>query len=255
MFVKLKDGKQEVLIREAIKKAESYRKLAKITKIPRSSICGYLKGKAITEERFNLLADFLSIPDKGEMIAEKLPDNWKQVKGGIKCVASKKKKGTFEKEMRKWQSFQAKKLKYWHKSMKTNNPEQYYNIQFSRFKKMLGYKSITQRGEKVRNIFEKQIADILFRLGINYDYEPLVHSGKRYFFPDFLIDNKIIVECTMWKGKKNAYKLKYKIGALKNKYKIYVVIPKALYSYYKILNNHLVLGLDEFVPIAQTFRK
>jgi len=140
--------------------------------------------------------------------------------------------------------------------MKKNNPEKYYNIQYSRFKKVgRGYHSTTKRGEKVRNIFEKQTADVLFNLGIDYDYEPLVHSGKRYFFPDFLIGNNIIVECTMWKGENNAYKLKEKIEALKNKYKIYVVIPKALYSYYKILNNHLVLGLDEFVPIAQTFRK
>ena len=59
----------------------------------------------------------------------------------------------------------------------------------------------------------------------------------------------------MWKGEKNAYKLKEKINALGSKYQIYVVIPKALYRYYKILDNHLILGLDEFVPIAQTFRK
>ena len=256
MFVKLKDGKSEEIIRKAIKKAGSYRKLAKITKIPRSTICGYIKGKAITEERFSLLTNFLNIKNKEDMIAERLPDNWKQVRGGICCVASKKKKGTFEKEMKKWQNFQAKKLKDWHRSMKKNNPEKYYNLQYSRFKKVgRGYQFMTNRGEKVRNRFEKQTADILFKLGINYEYEPLVHSGKQYFFQDFLIDNRIIVECTMWKGEKNAYKLKEKINALGSKYQIYVVIPKALYRYYKILDNHLILGLDEFVPIAQTFRK
>ena len=256
MFIKLKEGEQERLVRDSIKKAESYRRLAKITKIPRSTICGYLEGKAITEERFNTLTDFLDIQNKEELISKKLPDNWKQVRGGLCCVESKKKNGTFEKEMKKWQNFQAKKLKDWHRSMKKNNPKKYYNIQYSRFKKVgRGYQFTTKRGEKVRNRFEKQIADILFELGINYDYEPQVHSGNRYFFPDFLISNKIIVEGTMWKGDSNAYKLKEKIEALKNKYKIYVVIPKALYSYYKILDNHLVLGLDEFVPIAQTFRK
>lgn len=32
------------------------------------------------------------------------------------------------------------------------------------------------------------------------------------------------------------------------------IIPKPLYSYYQTLDNkHLILGLDDFVPVAQTF--
>ena len=58
----------------------------------------------------------------------------------------------------------------------------------------------------------------------------------------------------MWKGLEKAYKLKSKIDMLKKKYNVYVLIPKNLYSYYKILNHHLILGLDEFVLVAQTFK-
>ena len=46
---------------------------------------------------------------------------------------------------------------------------------------------------------------------------------------------------------------KDKIEILDKKYKVFVIIPKALYSYYQILKNNLILGLDEFVPVAQTF--
>ena len=126
-------------------------------------------------------------------------------------------------------------------------------VQYSRFKKVGGYKYQTNRGEKVRNLFEKKIADILNMLKLNYEYEPLVNIGNKYFFPDFVIDKKIVIECTAWKGHQKAYKLREKINVLKEKYKVFVVIPKNLYSYYEILNSYLILGLEDFVPVAQTF--
>ena len=93
----------------------------------------------------------------------------------------------------------------------------------------------------------------MFKLKLNYEYEPLVKSEDKYFFPDFLIDDKIIIECTMWRGEVKAYKLKDKIKILEKRYKVFVIIPKDLYSYYRILDNHLILGLDEFASVAQTF--
>ena len=191
--------------------------------------------------------------NKESLILEKLNDVWKQKIGGLKCVQAKIKKGTFERDLKMAQEKGAKKLKDWHKIMKKNKPEEYYQIQYSKFKKIGGYKYITENGEKVRNMLEKQIADILKKLNIEYEYEPLINSGNNYFFPDFLINKKIIIECTAWRGETKAYKLKDKIEHLKKLYKVYVVIPKNLYSYYKILNNHLILGIDEFVPVAQTF--
>ncbi len=250
MYVRLRDQKE--IINQAIQRAGSYRKLSKRLKIPLSSICDYWSGSTIPKSRFDKIINFLGINQKN-LIVEKLPKNWKQVLGGKNCVKKKIKKGTFEKDLKKAQKKGALKLKEWHKTMKEKKPEEYYLIQYSRFKKIGGYKYQTKKGEKVRNSFEKQVADMLENYGIEYEYEPLINIGKKYFFPDFLINKKIIIECTMWKGESKAYKLREKINILKKKYKIFVIIPKGLYSYYKILDKHLIKGLDEFVPVAQTF--
>jgi len=255
MYIKLKEGKLKKLIENAVSKAGSYRELAKLIKIPRSTLAGFCNGNTIYEERLKTILDFLKIKDYENSVSERLPNNWKQIEGGKKCVMSKKKNGTFNKEMKKWQKLQSKKLKKWHKYMKKNNPVEYYNLQYSRFKKIGGYKFETNKGEKVRNLLEKDAADILNKLKIKYQYEPLINVNGRYFFPDFLINNNIIIECTAWKGFEKAYKLKQKVELLSKKYKVYVVIPKNLYSYYGILHNHLILGLDDFVPVAQSFAK
>jgi len=255
MFVQLKKGEQQVLLKNAIIKAGSQRKLAKLVNIPHQSIERYIKGKIMPEIRFYKLAKFIKIKDKENLIEKRLNNNWGQVKGGKLCVISKKKKGTFNRDMKILQDIQSIKLKKWHREMKLNSPESYYQMQYSRFKKIGGYKFLTLKGEKVRNKLEKDIADILFKYKIPYQYEALVHIGDKFFFPDFLIDNRIIVECTMWRGIEKAYKLKEKIEYLENKYKVFVVIPKALNRYYRLLDNNLIQGLDKFAPIAQTFLK
>ena len=137
--------------------------------------------------------------------------------------------------------------------MKKTNPEEYYISQYEKFKKIGEYKYVTNNGEKVRNILEKEVADILKNHKIKYEYEPYINVKNKAFSPDFLINKRVIVECTAWRGYDKAVKLKRKIEYLKGKYKIYVVIPKALNKYYQTINKHLVLGLDEFVPVAQTF--
>ena len=250
MYIKIR-GQKEV-IKNAIEKAGSYRKLSKILEIPFSTICAYENGRVIMEKRFLRIINFLNIK-KEHIVFQKLEDNWKQILGGKNCVISKKEKGTFEIQLKKAQTKGAMEFKRWHKRMKENEPEKYYLSQYNNFKKIAGYKYNTNKGEKVRNIFEKQVADILHKLKINYEYEPLIKANNKYFFPDFLINKNIIIECTSWKGETKAYKLREKIKHLKKKYKVFVVIPKNLYSYYKILDNHLIKGLDEFVPVAQTF--
>ena len=205
------------------------------------------------EERFNLIIKFLNITKPEGLYDEKLPDNFRQKIGEIKCVLSKKKKGTFLRDMKRIHKISSNKLKKWHKNMKQNYPEEYYNIQYSRFKKIGGYKCRTNRGEIVRNILEKQIADILYELRLSYQYEPLVRINNNFFFPDFLINNKIILECTMWKGQDKAHKLKKKLNILKRNYKVFVVIPKSLNKVYSLIQGSLVLGPDEFASVAQTF--
>lgn len=250
MYFKIKNQKE--IIKRAIKKAGSYRKLSKILDIPLSSIWAYENKRVIIEKRFSKIINFLQINRK-EISFEILEQNWKQIIGGKSCVESKKKKGTFKIQLKKAQEKGAIKFKEWHKKMKADKPEEYYLMQYNNFKKIGGYKYKTNKGEKVRNLFEKQVADILSKLNITYEYEPLIRANGKYFFPDFLINKKIIIECTSWKGETKAYKLKDKIKHLEKIYKVFVVIPKNLYSYYKILDDHLIVGLDEFVPVAQTF--
>jgi len=249
MYYRLKN--QNEIISEAIKKAGSIRLLGKKLGIAKTTLFNYSHGTLIPDKFFCRLCDFLKI-NKEKIILESFPDNFRQIIGGKRCIIKKKEKGTFSRDMKLLQDIQSKKLKKWHKEMKLKNPDKYYLLQYSRFKKIGEYKFKTKKGEKVRNILEKEVADILYHLGINYQYEPLVRIKNRAFFPDFLIDDNIIIECTMWRGTSKAYKLKDKINCLKGKYQIYVVIPKNLYRYYETLKYHLVLGLDEFVPVAQT---
>jgi len=255
MFYKLQRGKLRDITSKAMKKAGNIYKLEKITKISSSALSDYHTEKRdINSKNLEILTRYLNISIPKKDIIRTLPNNWKQIKGGKNCVRIKKQKGTFERDLIMARKENSKKLREWHKNMKKNNPEEYYKIQYSRFKKVGEYKLKTKNGEKVRNKLEKETADILNKMGIGYEYEPLVKAGNKYFFPDFLLNNKIIIECTMWRGTDKAIKLKEKIKYLKKKYKVYVIIPKPLNKYYKILNNHLILGLDEFVPVAQTFR-
>jgi len=165
MYIRIKE-KQEAIIKSAIKKAGSYRKLEKLTKIPKASIYRYEKLKAIPENRFKKLINFLQIKIKKNHL-EILEDNWGQKNGGIKSVESKKKKGTFKKDLEKAQKSGIKKIKKWHKEMKLNNPKKYYEMQYEKFKKIGGYKFKTLNNEKVRNKFEKDVADKLKKLKVN----------------------------------------------------------------------------------------
>ena len=86
---------------------------------------------------------------------------------------------------------------------------------------------------------------------IKYIYEPFIKIDKKGFFPDFLIKNKIIIEATEWNGVEKAYKLKEKIDILSKKYKVFVIIPKHLYSKYKILDDNLIIGIENLDLVAQ----
>lgn len=255
MYYKLKKGKLKNLIESAWKKAKTIRNLEKKTGIRKSEIYYYHKEtRPLNLKNLIAIEKYLKIKINENHIKEILPDNWKQIKGGKNCVKIKKKNGTYEKQLAKFLSKTGKGGKNMHRKLKKENPEKYYRMQYEKFKKIGGYKYTTKNGEKVRNELEKDVADILKDCNIRYEYEPYVNIKDKAFFPDFLINNKIIIECTAWKGFDKAIKLKEKIKHLKRKYKVYVVVPKPLNKYYKILNKHLILGLDEFVPVAQTFR-
>lgn len=252
MYIKIKNN-QEKIIKKAIKKAKGYRKLEAITKIPKASLYRYEKLEAIPEKRFQGIIEFLEIK-KSTLNLEILENNWKQKIGGKRCVETKKKKGTFQKDLKLAQEKGKEKIKEWHKKMKEKNPEKYHLMQYEKFKRIYGYKFTTKNKEKVRNKFEKDVADKLKKLNIKYEYEPFVKIDKKGFFPDFLISNKIIIEATEWQGKEKAYQLKEKIKILSKRFKVFVIIPKHLYSKYKILDNNLILGIENLDLVAQLVR-
>lgn len=251
MYIKLVKNQKDI-INSAIKKAGSYRKLSQVLNIPRSSLVGYKKGGAIPKNRFEKLINFLEI-EKSSLETNKLEINWKQKLGGKACVKSKKEKGTFYSQLRDAQKSGVKGIKKWHRKMKKECPEKYYSIQYEKFKKIYGYKHKTIKGESVRNSLERDVANLLTEMGISYNYEPLVKIKNKWFFPDFVVGDKVILECTAWEGVTKAYQLLERIEHLKEKYQVFVVIPKHLYIKYKILDKHLIKGLGELVPVAQTF--
>lgn len=252
MYIKIKKD-QNILINSAIKKAGSYRKLAKNLEIPKSSLVRYKQLGAIPEKRFKKIIFYLKIKEKNLSI-NKLEDNWREKLGGRACVKSKKEKGTFEKQLKEAQKSGIKQIKEWHKKMKKEHPKKYYIMQYEKFKKIYGYKCETNNKEKVRNKFEKDVANKLKKLGIKYEYEPFIKIKEKGFFPDFLINKKIIIEATEWQGKEKAYQLKEKIKYLEKKYVVFVVIPKHLYSKYKILDNNLIIGIHNLDLVAQLVR-
>ena len=252
MYYILKKGRLREIIKTALEKAGSFRKLEAEVQIPKSCLFIYsLEKRAIKNIYLDKLIDYLKISFSKEDIIEELPDNWKQIKGGKNCVERKKENGTFEEQMKKCRNSNPESLRLWHKKMREKNIQEYYLMQYSRFKKIGDYKFLTNNNEKVRNRLEKEVADVLKGLGISYEYEPLVKAGGKHFFPDFLIDNKIIIECTEWRGYDKAVKLKEKIKYLEKKYTVYVVIPKTLKRYYETLNQHLILDADNLSNIFQ----
>jgi len=237
MYVILKD--QKILIEQAIKKAGSERKLARILGVVRSTIYFYkYKKRPINGKVFYKMIKFLDLGKKGikSTILIQLDDHWKQQKGGKNCYLKKVKTGTFEQNLIKMK----KASKEMHKKLKKELGRKYYLEQYRRFKLIGKYKMKTERGELVRNILEKKIADILFQLSINYQYEPYVRANSNHYFPDFKIGN-VILECTMWDDFDKAIKLQKKISDFKKAgYKVFVIVPNKLRKYYQRIESYLI---------------
>lgn len=254
MYILLKQSKLKNYIKQAIEKAGNYKKLSEKLNIPRQKIWSYQKNNpAINKKRLDEILKYLNKNISSEEIEKKLPDNWRQIIGGKNCVKKKIKNGTLKNQLEKSRQCIKKSLANWHKELKEKDPKTYYKIQYEHFKKIGNYKFVTKKGEKVRNILEKEIADILKKLKIPYEYEPLIKAGDNYFFPDFIINKNTIVECTMWRGYDKATKLADKINKLQKKYKIYVVIPEKIKKYYELIKENLILGTKNFENLASTF--
>ena len=132
------------------------------------------------------------------------------------------------------------RLANWHAKMKRESPEEYYKIQYERFKKVGAYKLKTKRGELVRNQLELEVANIIHGLGLDYSYEVFLMANGSPYFPDFKIGNTI-VECTSWRNEEKALKLAGKISDYEaSGFDVVVVIPPALRDFYKPIQNHIL---------------
>ena len=244
-FVEFQNKKeQERFVRKAVEKAGSERKLASEVGIPKSSVFVYLKAEArMPYERLKRILDFLQMEESSIVFKIVSSDEWVS-RGGKKALMKKIKNGSLEQNLERMWEVSSLKLKKWHREMKRKDRETYFRIQYERFKKIGSYKFTTKKGEKVRNSLERDVANILFDLGVDYEYEPFVDLGCKVYFPDFKTGNRII-EATMWRGSEKAVELKKKIADLEGAgFHVSVVVPAALEGYYKIIERNLVRASD-----------
>ena len=193
---------------------------------------------------------FLHIPAKqyNQYIIEELPENWGKIKGGVNCIAKKRRDGTFQETVERLRKVSSKRMKQWHKDMKEKSPREYHIWQYERFKKIRGgYAHSLINSTKVRNLLEKRIGDFLLINGFKFEYEPYININGKVYFPDFKLGNKII-EVTEWKhpDKSKIQLLKRKIKDYrKNGFEVVFFIPGSVRKFYKAIQGSFVSALPE----------
>ena len=239
-YVKLDKAVQKDLCAKAIKQAGFEKKLCKLLKIPSSSFYAYKNALyKLPFFRFKRIIAYLRIP-KCSISFELVDCNDSRRIGGKKAYEKSVSQGRFEEIHSKMRKASSKYMKNWHSKMKLTNKKQYYELQYSRFKKIGGYFTKTIRGDLVRNWLEREVADFLHSNGVSYEYEKLVLANNNVYFPDFVVGN-IIIDCTYWKGLYKLPSLKKKISDLKKEnFVVFIVIPKALASFYKPIENNII---------------
>jgi hypothetical protein len=240
MYVKLDTEIQIDLVSKAISKAGSERKFGKALKISNGMIYYYKHAfHRLPEERFRKILHFLGLKES-DFDFELIDSKEYRSKGGKAVYAKYKKSGRFEEIHTKMRAASSKKMKRWHKQMKKQNKQAYFELQYSRFKKISGYSIKTKKGHLVRNALEKDVADLLFDTNLDYEYEQYVVANGKVYFPDYIF-GKTIIECTSWKGVQKAYLLSVKINNFeKEGFIVWVVIPKRLASFYKPIQKNII---------------
>ncbi len=256
MYYKFKSGKLKNLLKQAIAKAGSERKLSKMVSMPKGTIY-HLKSETrnLSEQNARKILQFLDIEMSDILgdIVEQLPDNWGQRKGGKIQVLKLKQVGKFDKSMKQLRISSSVYMKNWHRKMRINNPEEYHKWQYERFKKIDGgYKHSLSNGTKIRNELERLVGNFLLKHLKSIDYEPYINVNGKAYFPDFKFKNKII-EVTEWKNpslKKLNY-LKKKVSDCKLAgYSVCFFVPERYRKFYKALDCLVVSDLSELLDFV-----
>ena len=245
-FLKFKKGKQRALVLAAIIKAGSESKLSKLLQIHKARINDFKFEKrnlsSIYTHRLLLFLGLKKEDIQSDILVELSP-NWGKIKGGKSVVKLKKEKGTFHDEMQMLKKLSSLRMKKWHEEMKRKNPKQYHIWQYERFKKIGGgYKVKTANGLFVRNGLERELANFLSSLNLQFQYEPYLKINNKVYFPDFMINN-CVIEATEWR-----HPSQDKITALKTKihnyqdagYSACVFVPPKYRNFYKEVENWLI---------------
>ncbi len=247
VFVYIKSSLQKKLLKDAIIKAGSERKLEYITGIPKSSIYDYKNEKYnMTLFRLNKILSVLNLDVNAIKADSKLLQHtWGRSKGGRNRYLESVKSGYFNFWLKTHRSKDS--LKLWHRKFRLNDPERYYKTQYNRFHTMAIYKFKTLRGDFVRNKLERATANFLFKNKVNYEYEPFIRIDGRIYFPDFKI-NKFIIECTEWNKPGKVLSLKHKIEAYKTAgFNVVCIIPPDVQHLYKDIKKSII-GTPKELP-------
>lgn len=197
-----KSGIQKRFLTKIMNKLNlSQRKFSNVLGVSRSTMRNWLYGKWLLPE--NILEKCLDIsPDMkiySKFIITKLPPNWGRIKGG---KTRGKMKTNLNNKLRV-KGFQKAKLLSWKR------------------------KSTGPHGERMYNLGEKRIAEILTRYKIKYQYEPLITLGIKYAFPDFLVRDIVIERCgySDWVGYWSRIKKKFQLYNKYLKGNIIMIVP------------------------------
>ena len=167
-----------------------------------------------------IINEFPQLTKFKRFITVKLKDNWGKVKGAhVAHKTVRKKLKTDKKYREKW----IKKCKLGGKNNIKNGPIKNWDVGFRKVSRR------TVKGPKNEMMFnkgEKNIADFLLQMGIDYQYEPLITLNGNHYFPDFLINDIIIERCGL-SSRKYFKSIKRKFKDYKSwKGKVIIVSPK-----------------------------
>ena len=217
------NGKQKELITEYKNlKNCTWRKLSEIFNVDWKTIRDWRdEVYSIPDSIFDkIIKEFPRLSRFKSLITVKLNDNWGKVKGAHAAHKTVRKKLKTDKKYReRW----VKKCKLGGINNIKNGPIKNWDAGFRRVgtRKVKGPKD-----EMMFNEGEKNIAEFLLQMGVNYQYEPLIELNGNHYFPDFLVNNIIIERCGL--ATKNYFKsIKRKFKDYKSwKGKVIIISPK-----------------------------
>jgi len=101
-------------------------------------------------------------------------------------------------------------------------------------------KVIGPRGEIMFNKLEQEVATILLKTGVNYDYEKVFRQGNNHVIPDFVVGN-VLIECTYdtrvdWKARRIIERFEPLMSQFKQPRLIVVTTDKLKSKYCRCLN-------------------